>query len=519
MFGLVVKMESAFEVTEPPLSAGSMASLHLGSFALEYRLTLEDFHAVQKGFPKLKATKRNRGLKSLRKAANAYSLQSHEQDHMNRLVGTSFGYMLDIVRSRWVMATAELVGEKLESTKSVLPLGNIEPSKLDLTGDILGDLERRSGQLRQHLVCQGLSDCLHALMDDASGQRTVSALWGLTKGNSEKVLYLLDNAERPFRSGYSLLTPEGARQPLTSRHLLELFGWREQGNALIGLGYDVAEVESLFLTDSHEYQLAFEVWRTVIPQANDLITAAGGAEKIWWGKSFPFELFVCADLALWPPFEPPGRIQPGFRWYDINPAKRFVSILVAFRELGLSLSTSRSEDSNGKMLDLQSKLCRRLHWPTPDSLARAWLEYLSDEKARNATPWHELEPEISLRVNSAVAILRARVEHPSDVVLNRMTLEEFGGRSAPIWIFQMPDGAKHFAKPAEPFEEFVHQLLLYEGTAHLYVPNRPIIDGLEERWMCESTARYTAMRFAEYCEWAEDKANRFAEICSAYFVK
>ena len=90
-------MDRPIDVIEPPLSAGNLASLHLGSFALEYGFSLENFNAVQKEFPKLTASKRNHGLKSLRKTANVYSLQSHEQDHMNRLVGTSFGYLLDFV--------------------------------------------------------------------------------------------------------------------------------------------------------------------------------------------------------------------------------------------------------------------------------------------------------------------------------------------------------------------------------------------------------------------------------------
>ena len=34
------------------------------------------------------------------------------------------------------------------------------------TNAIIADLEDRSSTDRQHLICQGLSDCLHALMDD-----------------------------------------------------------------------------------------------------------------------------------------------------------------------------------------------------------------------------------------------------------------------------------------------------------------------------------------------------------------
>jgi len=514
-------MEEQYDITEAPLSAGGMARLHLGSFALEYNFTPQYFKQIHRDFKKLESqVNRKRGLKSLRNAADVFSLKSHEQDHLNRLVGTSFGYLLDVVRSRWVMATAKLVGKRLtESDGDVLPLGRIAPSRFETTAEIIADLESRSGSDGQALICQGLSDCLHALLDDVMGPMLVSALWGLTSGKPEKIRYLLDDADTPHRSGFSLVKANGQRDPLKARHLLELFGWREQGNALNALGYDLKDVEKLFFDGSSEYELAFEVWRTIIPQANELVTAKGESELIWWEKSFPFELFVCADLALWPPFEPPGRISSGFRWYDINPARRFVTILVAFRELGLKIAVQRDDELNERLLEIQSKLCERLKWPTPHALARQWLDFLSGEQVKNATPWHELEPESSLRVASAVSILKVRLERPADVVLNHLAVEEYGGRSAPLWIFQLPNKRKKFSSLSEPFHDFILQTLLYEGTAHLYTGTRPIMQCLDEPWLAESGAKYVAKKYAEFADWPTEMRIRFEGECRAYFLK
>ena len=512
-------MEDDLDITEPPLSAGSMASLHLGSFALEYRFTSKYFKSIHDDFKKLEArVPSKRGLKSLRDAAHVFSLRSHEQDHLNRLVGTSFGYLLDATRSRWVMATAKLVGERMEGANPSLPLGAIAPSLKESTNAIIADLESRSSERSQHLICQGLSDCLHALMDDVPGPRLVSALWGLTAGNPDKIRYLLDNAGTPCRSGFSAVTPpEEQHRPFMARHLLELFGWREQGNALLALGYDLKEVEELFTTESNEYQLAFEIWRRIIPHANDSIELDGDTEQVLWGKSFPFELFVCADLALWPPFEPPGRLRPGFRWYDINPAKRFVSILVAFRELGLPLETTRDDDLNGRLLELQAQLCGRLNWPTPDSLAREWFDFLTAEQTKKVTPWHELEPELSLRVDGGVALLRTRIERPADVVLNHLSVDEYGGRSAPLWIFELPQGKKQFSSLAEPFHDYLLQALLHEGTAHLYKKNRAIIDALESPWLRETTAVYLAKQYARLCDCSVEQHERMQSAFLSFF--
>jgi len=512
-------MDEEFGVTESPLSAGPHAKLHLGSFALEYNFSPEYFKSIHGDFEKLeKQIDSKRKLKKLRPAADVFSLRSHEQDHLNRLIGTSFGYMLDVVRSRWVMGTVKLVEEKLKGDLDpILPLRMLPPRN-GTTAEILSELASEKSIRGQHRICQGLSDCLHALLDDVPGPRLVSALWGLTAGCKDKLRYLLDDDEMQRHSGFSLFTSDGEHQALKARHLLELFAWREQGNTLLTLGYDLKDVKELFLTPSSEYKLAFDVWRHVIPQANELVAVTDDDEVFMWGTSFPFELFVCADLALWPPFEPPGRIRQGFRWYDLNPAKRYVSILMAFRDLQLPITIKRESNLNELLLDIQSKLCERLNWPTPDSLAKEWLGYLLSEQSRNETPWHELEPELSLRVAGSVTILQTRIERPADVVLNQITVEEHGGRSAPVWIFQMPTGKKKFSSLSEPFYEYVFQTLLYEGAAHLYNRDRAIILGLDEEWLGESAAKYVARKFADFGHWPDELRMRFQEICRNYFV-
>lgn len=513
-------MDGEFGVAELPLSAGSSAKIHLGSYALEYDITLDTYKSFISDFDKLeRQIDQKRRLKKLLPAAELLSVRSYEQDHLNRLVGTSFGYFLDTVRSRWVAATAKLLGQKLSRNDlPLLPLRRLPPPGGITTGEILSAIDSLPVEHQQHRLFQGLSDCLLALMDDVSGPRLVSALWGLTGGRSDTVRYLLDDADTPFRSGFSIITADDRHQPLTTRHLLELFGWREQGNTLIDLGYNVKAVEQLFFQKSNEYQLAFEAWRTVIPQADELVTVSGEEELYWWGKSFPFELFACADLALWPPFEPPGRVSSGFRWYDLNPAKRFLSILAAFRELELPVTTQRGDDLNARLLDLQAKLCERLKWPTPDALAKMWYEYLAGEHAQNSTPWYKLEPEISLRVAGAVAVLRTRIERPADVVLNHVDLEDHGGKSAPLNLFQLPDGKMEFSSGDEHFTEFLLQAVFYEGTAHLYNQDRQIILGLNDASLRAATAKYLARKHADLGDWPEALRARFQEICRTYFA-
>lgn len=512
-------MDADESLTEEPLSAGNWAVLHLGSFAMEFACTTDQFMRIQPDLDRLaEKISGKRRPKRLRAAADWFSLRSHEQDHINRLVGTSFGFLLETVRSQWIHSTGQVLTHAFSRNAPLLPLGSVPRPDGLLTEDHLAALGHRTESWdSERTLCQGLSDCLKSLFDHVSGSQFISALWGLTSGRRDRIRYLLNDAQQPGSSGFSFRTPDNQPIVLTTRHILELFAWREQGNSLLDLGYDLRDVVDLFMTRSYEYQLAFEAWKAVVPQARSLVQNEGLTEKLIWGESFPFELFACADLALWPPFIPPGRIDSGYRWYDLNPARRFMTILAALTELEIPLTPARDETLNEKLIDLQNRLCQRLNWPTPQSLAEQWLGYLERELANNSSPWIQLEPEHAFRAPSAVAILRERVRRPAQVILNHIHLDTQGTKGSPIWVFQEPHGGKSFITFQDPPTRYLNQALFYEGTAHLHAPNRPLINGIREEWMASLTGRAVARIHQKLQNWSEENTLRLLHECKRYF--
>lgn len=508
------------DVTERPLSAGRMAQLHLGSFATEFDFSAEHFARIQPDFDRLVDCVHNpkRSSRRLRPVADVYAVRAHEQDHLNRLLGTSFGFLLETVRSKWVIETGRLV-EKVSARSALsLPLGVFPPPAPGSLSDMLGELgRRRKGIDRQRAICRGLSNALLALLDAVSGPELVSALWGLSGGNEEKVRFLL-GGEPPHTSGFTVLSPDGQPLTLGTRHLLELFGWREQGNAMLTLGYDLKDAERLMVDGGNEYQLAFEFWRAVVPAARRLVRVVNGVEQITWGKSFPFELFVLADLALWPPFEPPGRLAPGYRWYDINPPRRFATALAAFVELKLPLTRTRDDRLDERVRTLQAAVCDRLNWPTPEALAGKWLGELGRHLAADTTPWAGLETEHPLRVPGAVALLRERLARPADVILNHVHLVELGARSSAVWVFRQPDGGKRFGVMAEPGHRHLFQALFYEGAAHLYAGKRSLVRGVREPHMRSLIARVVAQTYRKLFDWPAGEYDRLHARCTAFFA-
>lgn len=506
------------ELPERPLSAGKNASLHLGSFALELGISSREYRKIHPQFGRLESQIfSNKGQEALRPSAEILSLMAHEHDHMNRLTGTSFGFLLETVRSSRVRSTAKLISERLGSNRTLaLPLTSPFPSAHGTVVEIVEALEASSSLESEAVRYRGLRDCLTSLLDEASGPELVSAAWALSGGNRRKIRSFFAGNDIPDCGGYQRVLNSNIIETLTARHVLELLAWRRQGETLIAFGYGLKEINRL--VNETEYELAFDAWHTLVPKARKLFTEVGDELHLSWSESLPFELYACLDLALWPPFVPPGRLPPGVRWADVNPAIRLCKILTVFRKCRFPFHAKDEDEQDAWLRHIQATICQRLRWPTPQRLARRWCDYLREQCSAESNPWNELERFVTFRRDRAIAILTNRLQRPADVVRNYLTPEDVGGRSAPVCVFKLPRERKRISAFAKPEFELIFQMLVNEGLEHLATGRRSIIESLEHDWIARETAKQLASHLARHGDWTANVRRRFRAICEAFFV-
>ena len=162
-----------------------------------------------------------------------------------------------------------------------------------------------------------------------------------------------------------------------------------------------------------------------------------------WHRMFPFELFVVAGLALWPPFLPGVGIPFGdsVTWSDLNPGRRFVKAMGAMRGLGIVPSRDKPQDMNKRFCEIQDAICRALAWPTPQFLAKAWFEHFETSTAEML--WNALDGSSPFRLENSKILLRARLERPSDIALNNVDVQSLGVESSPGMIYSLAPGKLH----------------------------------------------------------------------------
>jgi hypothetical protein len=310
---------------------------------------------------------------------------------------------------------------------------------------------------------------------------------------------------------------------LTARHLLELFAIGEQANAYLRTGADLAEIVKLLQGSEYEYAIALLAWRSVFPETDwpDVDSQPKRVDDLIfdWYRLFPFELFVAADLALWPPYEPNGdlTLDRELRWSDIHPGRRFARILASYHDLGISPQVIPAENRNELFLEIQSKVCGHIGWPTPDALAGRWLNHLKVLHDAKETPWKNLEGHVSFRVPNAIKLLEARLHRPADVVLNNLSFPSLGIEGIPGWLFAEANGNRTVVSMSKDGDQSLVPLMVYEGVRHLMQPSRPVFRKNFDPNFRTQAILVLASQLRSACEWNDELTRRFLEEAKTYF--
>lgn len=468
-----------------PFSAGPFAQIYPGSLVVEFNLTREQILDLNAGNRLLtaigqadEADRRERTFADVPDDAKQFlAVRAHEQDHLRRSLSTTFGFLCDTVRNQWVTLAARVVAESARESRdrlAPLPIPFV-PGRGHFAGVLSSIRQRADDGFRLDTLFRGNHDLLEALIDDATPGEFASALWGLTNGNAEAVAPLTAgiDVERDLCSAHPMADTAGRTSGLTARHILELFAIGEHGNGLLRTGTELSVVENLLKESSHEYATTLLAWRSVFPDAGWPDVAAQARREddliIEWYRLFPFELYVAADLALWPPFFPTEAlaVDGELAWADVQPGRRFVKVLAAFQALRVQPSVIPADRRDERFLDLQSRVCDHLGRPTPHHLATEWATTLSLHARAETTLWPSLDGPVNYRVANAHRLLTARLDRPADFVLNNIDFHGIGLDGVPGWVFREADDRLSVVAMSRLRETALVPLVMIEGTRGL----------------------------------------------------
>jgi hypothetical protein len=356
---------------------------------------------------------------SVPESAKLFSaVEAHERDHVRRLLSTSFGLLCHALRSQQLVAARELVTEAA-----------LRPGGLTLPFELVTD---QSNTSLRALTAARLQRAFEDRLRIDHFRDAERALAGWTVNGCEYVAADLPDTHSTLRT-----TNAGGAPPaewLTSCHLLELFGACEEGNRLLGTGAGIEQIATRLQSKDRRYSLPLLIWLTLLPTSKDgpkpfIRPPRPGELTLSFYRTFPLELFVAADLALWPPFAPEGLISSNTEldWTDLSPAFRFKRILMAYNKLGVNPSVWPDDDINVFIPTLQRRVCEMYGWPTPGELAARWYHHLAAKE-------HTWFPDSVLggfRYTTTLQLLALRRDRPGDVVVNNVDYHaEQVGRTA-----------------------------------------------------------------------------------------
>ncbi len=478
-----------------PFSAGPFAQIYPGSLVVEFDLTrrqILDLNAGNRLLAALEgaddADRRRHIFADVPDEAKQFlAVRAHEQDHLRRLLSTTFGFLCDTVRHQWVTLGAQVVAATARSNcEHLVPFRTpLVPPRMSFAGALATLRQRADDGHPLDPLFRGNFDLLEALIDDVSPGEFASALWGLTNGDPAAVAALAAgvNVGRKLCAAHPMSDKSGRALGLTARHLLELFAIGEHGNGLLRTGTELADVENLLKGSDHEYAMTLLAWRSVFPEAGWPEVADQARREddliIEWYRLFPFELYVAADLALWPPFIPTEDllIDGELTWADVQPGRRFAKALATLQELGVEPSVIPADGRNERFLDLQARVCARLGWPTPHRLATEWAAALARHAGAKTTPWASLDGPADYRVTNALRLLAARLDRPADFVLNNLDFNGMGLDGIPGWVFREADDRLSVVAMSRLGEAALVPLVMIEGTRRLATGHSRFFDG------------------------------------------
>lgn len=483
--------QSAFD---RPLSAGGSALLHPGAFVVEFDLPREDVLEVQAEFDHWLAgqpgtTTSFDGLSI--EAKEFVARHAHEDDHVNRLLSTSFGYLCDAIRCRWLTGVAD---EYRRAGGPCLPMRPPDLYPVPPADELLRQaMNGRSEWVEAFAPRLGNLSLMKAVTDDVTPAELILALAEVSGGRAEAMGRLL--------RGIDLV---GGAFPLTARHLLEFSAIRRQGNTLLQMDAGLDDINRLIGSESGQYSAAVAAWRMAFPDSAPTDPDAGACG---WGAAFPLELFVAVDLALWVPFLPSGRfrITPDTTWADLHPGRRFARVLGVLNGMGVRPLVTADPVTDERVRGVQREVCERLDWPTPEQLAGEWLTGLSDP----TSPWRVLDGVSDYRVANARRLLAARLDRPARAVLNDWDPQSEGVDSVAGWLHRDRTGGRDLRPSDHRRPEWLTPFLVLAAGRHLAERGQPFFSSKFPAGLRRVAVHTLAARLAAASGWDAGVLTRF----------
>ena len=325
---------------------------------------------------------------------------AHEEDHLFRSIGTSWGLMCHVLQGRVLHHYLEILGaEDLRErlTSSSFSALFAQARRLDADAPELG---RGDSLLCRVQVLSREIDLRRALMGAlpfGSMRRlseTVRRLWGIqAMPDSVDLLF-----PRPRNRQYP-------NQFISAASVMESLGILKESMYAVTYGEaDDGEIVSGAATD---YSFALSYARALL------------ADRFHWDTQ-PIELEAALGLALWPPLVPGGLAGGApIEWRDIEPGTRLCRLLEWLEARGTPLTAHDDlgpQDRDRIVRAFIEVACARFGWANPNELARQWHDHLQESTAwsRSRFQWWCLG-ERRLRTRYSALMLDRFVREPYGV--------------------------------------------------------------------------------------------------------
>ena len=390
---------------------------------------------------------------------------AHEQDHLRRQFGTSAGLLCAHLHSRLVYVFFELMtAAATRGDPFPFPLlGRVQRSSA--FGEAAGDCKRlfefHQSEMETNqaaLLGLGFSALIDAIENGTKPHSRALAEFAAAALGGDRVF-----VPQEFIDQEQVRFPEGI---LSARHLYEHMAMLDELRWLTLLGGSLGNWEKL-LTSSTDYHQLMAVWSKFFPdhEHSQVGTIPEGDLITDVNRMYSVEFYAILDLALWPPFTPAGFASEfDITWSDLQPGERMLRAILAFHSSGVEQTPVTSPQRDERFLQVQDAVCGALHWPTPMTLARRWLDYLSGEQWFDDCFLVGQKNEPSIEI--ARGVLRERLRRPFSVVLNNLSWGDVATARFMLWMTAEENGTRaiHSISPAEPARAARQSFLAIRGA-------------------------------------------------------
>ena len=316
--------------------------------------------------------------------ANEYAQSAqiaHEQDHLLRILSTSYGYIRHVVDCclTWFLLESASDGLK-QGVKTIFPLLNSFskdaqdiplPYKISQV-ELIKLRDNYHYRYLMHYI--GFEEFVRSLDGFEPKVDSEMAVWGaqllqgfLCENPSHRTRIYDQKPGSEFISIFynplhsSCPYFEGKR--LGAFHLLETLGFLME--VLVG-GVAKIDPESWDeMVSDPLYGMTFKIFRDYLFQ-----------NKPYYGRGLPIEWEAALELSLWIPISPFGFIGSyQIEWRDIHPGWRYIKIieyLAQCKEKWTEPSTLDFESFDKSITEIQNRMCQALGWPMVSEIIASW---------------------------------------------------------------------------------------------------------------------------------------------------